>query len=330
MKSNLPIALTALATLGLTAASLHADTFGSGGNAFSIDFVTVGDPGNADDSGTTGSYYSSYGGVSYTFRMGTYEVSRDIIAKANAGGNLGITLADMTAFGGNVATDPATGVSWNEAARFVNWLNTSQGYSAAYKFALQPGDVGYSSNANLLLWDSGDAGYDANNLYRNSNAYYFLPSEDEWYKAAYYSGSGTTYYDYATGSDTTPTAVASGTVADSAVYNQVFSVGPADTDNAGDLSYYGTMGQNGNVQELIESALAAPNDSPTENRVIRGGYWNGAEANLRSSTRISAPTTNESANVGFRIASVVPEPSIGILGLLGSTCLLLKRRRIAE
>ena len=67
---------------------------------------------------------------------------------------------------------------WSEAARFVNWLSTSQGYDAAYKFTTGGG------NDNIALWTSGDSGYNAANPFRNSNAYYFLPSEDEWYKAA--------------------------------------------------------------------------------------------------------------------------------------------------
>ena len=39
-------------------------------------------------------------------------------------------------------------------------------------------------------------------------ALFFLPSEDEWYKAAYYKGGGTNagYWDYPTQSDTAPTA----------------------------------------------------------------------------------------------------------------------------
>lgn len=205
----------------------------------------MGDPGNPNDSGTTGSYFTPYGGVASVFRMGKYEVSEDMINKANTLGSLGIT---MDSLGPN---KPATGVSWNEAARFVNWLNTSNGFSAAYKFTLQPGDPGYSANANIELWQVGDAGYDPNNPYRNANAYYFLPSEDEWYKAAYYSGTGSTYFDYATQQDapSTPTAVSGGTGANDAVYDQAIGAGPADIHNAGGLSHYGTMGQNGNVWE---------------------------------------------------------------------------------
>ena len=170
--------------LALTVASACADTFGSGVNAFTIDFVTIGNPGNPVDTGTTGLYFSSYGAVSTTFQMGKYEVSEDMIDKANTLGGL---LISKDTRGVNAA---ATSVSWNEAARFVNWLNTSSGFSPAYNFTLQPGAGGYTGNENLVLWTPIDTGYDASNLYRNANAHYFLPSENEWYKAAYYSGSG--------------------------------------------------------------------------------------------------------------------------------------------
>ena len=160
-------------------------TFGSGANAFNMEFVTIGNAGNADD--TTG-LPNPAGSVAYEYRMGKFEVSQDMITKANAAGSLGITLDDMSfVTGAPGATMPATGISWNEAARFVNWLNTSNGFAPAYKFALQPGDVGYSSNANNDVWTVADElDYDASNPYRSRRANYVLPSIDEWYKAAYY------------------------------------------------------------------------------------------------------------------------------------------------
>jgi hypothetical protein len=332
MKPMKPMAVAVLGlVLGMMASAnaqiTTTDTFGSGGDAFTINFVNVGNPGNPNDSGTTGSYFTPYGGVAYEFRMGTYEVNRDAITKANAQGGLGITLADMTSYGGNGVNRPATGVSWNGAARFVNWLNTSTGFSAAYKFTSQPGDVGYSANANIELWTSGDAGYNASNLYRNANAYYFLPSEDEWYKAAYYSGTGSTYFDYATQQDapSTPTAVSGGTGASEAVYAQAFATGPADIDNAGGLSHYGTMGQNGNVWEWNESAFTAPNDSSSGDRAIRGGNWFNTELNLRSSiSNFGNPTLGDNY-IGFRVASV-PEPSAAMLLLMAGGAWLLRRR----
>lgn len=313
----------------------EADTFGAGPNAFTMGFVEVGEPGNPDDSGTTGSYSSNIGGVAEDFRIGTREVSRDMIERSNILGSLGITLANMASYGGGDGDHPATGVTWNEVARFVNFLNEDAGFSHAYKFALQPGDAGYDPNANILLWDPGDAGYDPTNLYRNADAFYFLPSADQWYKAAYYSGSGAVYHDYALGSDSIPTAVSGGTGTDEAVYAQLASVGPADIDNAGGLSPYGTMGQNGNVWEWLESALDGSNNAPFEFREFRGGDWSGAELFLRSSHRGTNRPFNGIFDVGFRVASapgaaVVPEPSTGLLGLTGVGTLLLGRRRRAS
>jgi formylglycine-generating enzyme required for sulfatase activity len=130
------------------------------------------------------------------------------------------------------------------------------------------------------VWASGDAGYDASNPYRNSLAKYVLPSYNEWYKAAYYNPSDSTYYDYANGSDTRPTAVISGTASNTAVYTQsgeASPTGPADVNNAGGLSPYGVMGLGGNVYEweessgdllnssvflLVESAVAACTTAP--------------------------------------------------------------------
>ncbi len=194
-----------------------ADSFGQGNQQFDIDFVTIGDPGNAPDPDNNPNSFQGYpgaypvGDVSYTYRIGKYEISRGQIDTANALGNLGITLVDMTEFGGNGPNQPATGVNWFEAAKFVNWLNSSSGYTEAYKVR-----AGEFQN-----WEPTDAGYDPNNVFRNRLAHYFLPSVDEWYKAAFYDGKSDVYYTYATGSDTDPTPTAGGTTPGTAVYHQV-------------------------------------------------------------------------------------------------------------
>ena len=158
--------------------------------------------------------------------IGKYEISEDMINKANTLGGLLLTKDTRG------ADKPATSITWNEAARFVNWLNTSTGSPPAYKFAVQPGDAGYvaaTANANIVLWAVSDGpAINPNNLYRNSLATYFLPSVDEWYKAAYYDPTSGTYFDYPTGSNTAPTLVDNGTAAGTAVYNRPFGHGPAD------------------------------------------------------------------------------------------------------
>jgi hypothetical protein len=302
MKMPLQTTIKTVAVLGLLigAPLVQADSFGSGVNTFAMDFVDIGDAGNAND-GLSGD--TAFGGVSYNYRMGVNEVSRSMIDayNTNSGGPT-LTMSDMTSLGGNGANRPATGVSWNEAARFVNWLNISTGHAAAYQFDTA------GANDNIALWEVGDAGYDASNKFRNSNAHYFLPSEDEWYKAAYYDGDSGTYYDYATGSDTKPTAVAGGTTAGTAVFGQSWETGPADITNAGGLSPYGTMAQMGNVIEWGESGITAPNDSADENRVFLGGKWNNSfEPPVTPPITVFLLPTSELSTIGFRVAAV-PEP----------------------
>lgn len=122
-----------------------------------MEFVTIGNPGNAAD--TTGSPNPA-GSVAYTYDIGKFEVSEDMITKYNAifGTSNSLVITKDT----RGTNKPATSINWNEAARFVNWLNTSTGNQAAYKFTTS------GVNDNLVLWSAVDAGYNVNNKYRNS------------------------------------------------------------------------------------------------------------------------------------------------------------------
>lgn len=64
-KITMPCAAVVCAAFALTSQpSAQADAFGTSGNEFTIDFVPIGNAGNAAD--TTG-----YGAVPYEYRMGT-------------------------------------------------------------------------------------------------------------------------------------------------------------------------------------------------------------------------------------------------------------------
>ena len=322
--SLLSVVAGALATVASLAAPSYAAvvSFGSGANQFNMEFVTIGNPNNAAD--TTGAPNPA-GAVGYEYGIGKFEVSEDMINKFNASQSLQITKDTRG------TNKPATSVSWNEAARFVNWLNTSTGGFDAYKFTTS------GVNDDIALWTTADTlDYDSANPYRSKRATYVLPSYNEWYKAAYYDPSNSTYYDYTTGSNTAPTAVASGTGAGTAVYNG--QSGPADVTQAGGLSPYGVMGLGGNVREWEESSQNLANSSVSSSRGIRGGYWFSISNGLSSSTRdVSGLPRFGNADLGFRVASLssdapppVPEPSMMVIGMVFGLGGLAAKRRLKK
>jgi formylglycine-generating enzyme required for sulfatase activity len=301
------VAVFAAVTLSIQS-SAQADTFGGGTtNEFTIDFVNIGNTGNAADTTT-------YGAVPYEYRASIYEISQNAITKATASGMANVSAGAWT------GSQPAANISWYEAASFVNFLNTNSGKTAAYDLTFSSGSWSMALWSSEQAWTAGGT-----NLYRNKNAFYFLPSENEWYKAAYFNPDGSNYFLYPTASSSVPTAASSGTNAGSAVYDNAGS-DPAMVDSAGGLSPYGTMGQGGNVFEWNESAFAGTNSSSSEARAIRGGGWYTTEDSLRSSVRLANDPTYENSSAGFRVASV-PEPSTYALLLMAGAGWLLWRRR---
>ena len=265
------------------------DQFGSGSNAFAIDFVVVGDVGNAPHS-------SGVGSVGYDYRIGKYEVSENLITKAEAQGMTSVPRE--FGFG-----DQPIDISWANAAKFVNFLNTSKGYPAAYNVV----------EGQLPT--------------RNPNAYYYIPSDNEWVKAAHYKGSGTNagYWRYAIGSDATPQPTNSSVLPNTVVYWGQFSQSYPSTSvyTAGGLSPYGTMGQNGNFSEYTDTLFAI------NQRRTRGGAFS---ATIDSSsdglhlTNVSSGGSiyiwfwelgRKGASTGFRVASV-HDTSKPVLTLNGS------------
>ena len=92
---------------------------------------------------------------------------------------------------------PIFDVTWGDAARFCNWLQNGQPTGSEGPGTTETGAYtlnGATSQSALMA------------ITRNSGATYFIPSENEWYKAAYYKGGGTNagYWTYPTQSNTAP------------------------------------------------------------------------------------------------------------------------------
>jgi formylglycine-generating enzyme required for sulfatase activity len=286
--------LAALVVLAFGTAA-QADTITHGGTTINMDFVPVGNAGNTAD-------YTGCGAVGYNFRIGKYEVTAAQWAAVRAA-------APGVGNGGKWSgSQPTGGTSWYEAAKFCNWLTTGDVNGGVY---------------NTSTW----ATMDHQTAGATYGTAYFIPTEDEWYKAAYHKNNGVTggaanYWRYPTCSDTPPTAT---TVANqlnaspgSANYNSV--VGSPTNVGAYNLkpstSAYGTFDQGGNVWEWNETLVGSVF------RGTRGGCYFFGQNGLAPPRVISNAPALELAEIGFRVASV-PEPStfallgIGAVGLMG-------------
>ena len=327
------------ALLGSFALPAHAE---------SIVWVTVGDPGNTADTTTYGAVASSFQIMKFEFTNQQYTnflnsvdpngTNPNSVYNTNQGSNArgGISFASSAASGSkyavktNMGDKPVNYVSWWDAARVSNWLVN--------------GATGTSSTETGAYTVSGSTSGTA--PAKTPGATVYIPTEDQWYKAAYYKGAGTSagYWRYATQSNTDPTAVtagstgigSSGSTGNFANYNNAASWN-SQTGNVttvgtnGVASAYGAFDMSGNVTEWNDLTGAA-----SSSRVQRGGAWNQfVVSNLASAGRSPDTPSNELFNRGFRLASpvAVPEPSTYAMPLVGLACggySLFFRRRSAH
>jgi len=299
--------------------------------AVTIDLVPVGNPGNANDIHGDG-----YGGVDYPYWIGKYEVTTgqytEFLNAVAATDTYGLYSAYMwssdygckiqqSGSAGNysylVAADranrPVNFVSWGDAARFANWLHNGQPSGPQGDSTTEDGayDLNGATSTTALMA-----------ITRASDATWFIPTEDEWYKAAYHKNDGVTgnYFDYPTASDTVPSNDLMdpdpGNNAnfwrgdDTTIGSPYYMTVVGEFENS--ESPYGTFDQGGNLWEWNETEIYAGSS-----RGLRGGFWSSFSVNLHASNRNDFDPTNEYDVVGFRVASV-PEPGSITLLLFGA------------
>jgi formylglycine-generating enzyme required for sulfatase activity len=320
-----------------------------------IDTVPIGNAGNAPDQlwPQQNPANVQFGSVSYAYNIGRTEVTNAqyaafLNAKAESDplGLYNFSMGSSNKFGGitrsgisgsytyatksNMADKPVNFVSWYDAIRFVNWLNNGQG----------TGDT--ETGAYTILGGTATPS-NGMSITRNSGATWWLPSEDEWYKAAYYDPRTTAeggppgdshYWLYPTASNSAPTLATANSVGDisnpganvanygqGAAWNGVLG-NLTTVGSAGSLSqsFYRTSDQGGNVNEWNESVIS------DTYRGIRGSSFMESASRMQPSERLKFPPADyEPAIVGFRVATV-PEPSSVVLAIVGSTSLIFAAR----
>ena len=300
--------------------------------AVTIDIVPVDNAGNAADTQVMSDGTTGYGSVSYAYRIGTTEVTNaqyteflNAVANSDPYGLYNTEMVNETKGGiirGGLPGDftytvkpDAAGhgpggsdysysdkavvyVSWYDAIRFANWLHNGQG-------------SGDTETGSYTLLGGTPTPSNGDSITRNPGATWFLTSEDEWYKAAYYDPAATVYYDYSTGSDTMPNNnLPSADTGNSANFWDGDFGNVMEGYTTGDDSYpmtdagaytlssspYGTFDQTGNVWELNESRVGS-------SRIRRGGNWGDLSSRVSAFYRLGYNPWSETQSVGFRVAT---------------------------
>jgi sulfatase modifying factor 1 len=272
--------------------------------SITIPTVRIGNPGNAADP-TTG-----YGSVSYTYNIGTTEVTNAqyaafLNAKAASdpfnlyNTNMAVGLGGITRSGApgsftystisGRANRPVNFVSFSDAVRFANWLHNGQGNG-----------------------DTETGAYDGTT--RNAGWQWAVTSEDEWYKAAYHQpasagGPVNNYWLYATSSNTIQRSQAN-------YGNHIGDITPVGSYAA---NYYGAFDMGGNVWEWNEASV-----NNGLYRRLRGGSFSVGGDGLRADSPNAIPPWSEHESIGFRVSHV---PGPGVIAALAMAGLGVLRRR---
>ena len=312
-----------------------------------IQFVQVGDPGNPGDArtgGTSGSVAYAYEISKYPIRCDQYAEFLNLVAGANfdpyhlASGHdaprVGLTRTqpgNYFLFGvkPNYENKPINDLVFDSACRFCNWLHNgansrSDTEDGAYDMSLSPNQV------------------------RKSGAKYFLPTHNEWYKAAFYQpgvvtpGGNANYWLYATRSDTLPGGAIANSVGNATNVPNINVANWADPTTplgafvwdglnynistvgscSNSASHYGAYDMNGNVYQWLETS----NPAGTK-RSYAGGSMNSGDTELPATLNYGAPNsgppcawwdypdTAQSPGLGFRVARIAPPTiSYSVLG----------------
>ena len=316
-----------------------------------FDWAIVGNPGNAPDTltmtkGAVPDNTTGYGSVGYTYQISKYDVTNaqyvQFLNAADPSGsnttkiydarmsaaNLGLAYTGGINFNAAATSGskysvktgqesfPATWIRWDSGGRMVNWLANGQGSGSTE-----------SGVYDMSVLTSGFATPPT----RAPGATIFLPSENEYYKAAYYdptkSGIGG-YWQYGVMSDTAPVGVApsggsksanigngnsgGGSTADTmATTGAAFSTSVNYLTNVGAYatatSYYGLYDTEGLLYNWTEATRTSfGNQLP----IYRGGSWRYGDQSDGAAYRniYSGAAVASYAWYGLRIASLPSAP----------------------
>jgi hypothetical protein len=294
-------------------------------------WVTVGRPGNFADPDPGHQHCGPFGnqacgGVADRFEIGKFEITNaqyaeflNAVAASDphalydvdqSTGTVGITRSgsdgsytyDLAA---GRETMPVNWVSWYSALRYANWRHNGEPRGPQDSTTTEDGAYPFTGP-----WSVGA---------RKPGAKFFVPTENEWYKAAYYDPGSNTWFDYPAAADATTTCNAPTAAPNSANCEG----GQGDLTHrgaySGSPSPSGTFDQGGNVAEWTESPISGLGAL----RSVRGGSFDLPATSLSAANRTATDPQAMSENVGFRL----PEPGRDLMLVAGALALAGCRRR---
>jgi formylglycine-generating enzyme required for sulfatase activity len=322
-----------------------------------IETVTVGNPGNAGD---PIQFQGAFGAVDHEFGIAKYEVTAGqyaaFLAAVAATDPYGLYDARMWthaqgckiertgapgSYAYGVAVDwanrPVNFVSWGDAARFANWLHNGQPAGGP--------DLTTTEDGSYFL-DGKMSDFELETVVREPDATWVIPTENEWYKAAYHRNDGATgnYWTFPTATSSLPSNdLIDPDPGNNATFQRSpgadFTIGPPyfRTEVGGhenSESPYGTFDQGGNVLEFNETV------PETDIRGIRGGSWFWGDIS-KFSRPVDMHSSDEFSDLGFRVASLAgPSPAVpavsrpgllaALIGLAFAGAIALRPRRTSR
>ncbi len=293
-----------------------------------IPMAHIGNVGNAGDPRARDEGNAGYGAIGNDYSIGKYEVTAgqytdflNAVAKSDPNfvyntmqgdPDLGCGISRYGSSGNYTygvnpayASRPVIWVSFYDAARFANWLHNGQPSGAQSASTTEEGAY------TLRLLDG---------LTRNAGAKWAIPSENEWYKAAYHQpatqgGDPSDYWLYPTASNTI-------TGADANYYDSM--IGATTPVGSYDPNFYGAFDMGGNVNEWCDTIYPQYSNA----RALQGGSYLISEVELRA-TYISPDGIpyNETPWTGFRVVQIPGPSGLALLGAAGGCLLIAGRRR---